>query len=74
MTFELSPDEMKGTRFTLDTNLLIQASTLCSPPPLFTTAHSGAVCNAISIGAVYSLELWESGCLLSRDGLTKVVE
>lgn len=25
----------------------------------------------ISIGAVYSLELWESGCLLSREGLTK---
>lgn len=25
----------------------------------------------ISIGAVCSLELWESGCLLSREGLTK---
>lgn len=41
VTFELSPDEMKGTHFTLDTNLLVQASALCTPPLLFTSAQRG---------------------------------
>lgn len=66
MTFELSPDEMKCTRFTLDTNLLIQATAVFSASFVYLDSDGFL----ISIGAVCSLELWESGCLLSSKGLT----